>query len=133
MSILSRLEKLEEATKPIREKELRKQKKMYDDERFLKNASYMILKYYPEHEWNTLDYDKKVYYAFEDKNLNIYYEVLELMDEYFRWLKKHSHHPEDEQDKLWNEYKPDAYKNVKSRLKESAVSFKLPDDYRPPE
>ncbi len=121
MSILSRLEKLEEATKPIINKELDKQKEVYEKAIFFKNQNYMMLKLFPEHEWNKLDYDEKSHIAFGDKNKNehenIYLEVFDLIDEYFIWLEKHNHHNKDEQDKLWNEYKPEAYKKVKSRLK----------------
>ena len=96
--------------------------------RVLMQKNQVMKEHYPEHEWNKLDFDTKRFFALEDKNLNMYYEVLALLDEYYTWLDKHDIYSENEKNKIWNEFKPVALKKAKSYLKGDEFVFEINDN-----
>ena len=109
MTIVRRINKLEELVKPLVDKIERKNKKLKKQEESFQVTNQIMQDFFPEHRWNKLDEKTKL-------QLENSEEILRLTIEYLRWLE-HYDKPSDQMEALWEQHKPKALERVKSWMK----------------
>ncbi len=109
MTIVRRINKLEEKVQPILEKlELDKKKRQEQEESF-QVTNQIMRDFFPEHKWNKLDEKTKL-------QLENSEEILILTIEYFRWIEKNYDMRGDQMRVLWEQDKSQILKKVKSKM-----------------
>ena len=109
MTIVRRINKLEELVKPLVDKIERENKKLKKQEESFQVTNQIMQDFFPEHRWNKLDEKTKL-------QLENSEEILRLTIEYLRWLE-HYDKPGDQMEALWEQHKPKALERVKSSMK----------------
>ncbi len=110
MTILRRVNKLEELVKPLVDKIERKKEELKKQQESFELTNQIMQDFFPEHRWNRLDEKTKL--QLEDSE-----EILILTIEYFRWIEKNYDNPGDQMEALWEQHKPKALEKVKRRMK----------------
>ena len=110
MTILRRVNKLEELVKPLVDKIERKKEELKKQQESFELTNQIMQDFFPEHRWNRLDEKTKL--QLEDSE-----EILILTIEYFRWIEKNYDKPGDQMEALWEQHKPKALERVKSWMK----------------
>ena len=104
MTIVRRINKLEEKVQPILEKlELDKKKRQEQEESF-QVTNQIMRDFFPEHKWNKLDEKTKL-------QLENSEEILRLTIEFLRWVENNDI-PGDQME-AWKQHKPQLLERVK--------------------
>jgi len=110
MTILRRVNKLEELVKPLVDKIEKKKEELKKRQESFELTNQIMQDFFPEHKWNQLDEKAKL-------QLENSEEILILTIEYFRWIEKNYDMPSDQMEALWEQHKPKALERVKSSMK----------------
>jgi len=109
MTIVRRINKLEELAKPLVDKIERENKELKKQEESFQVTNQIMRDFFPEHRWNQLDEKTKL-------QLENSEEILRLTIECLRWLEQNDK-PGDQMEALWKKHKTQALEKVKGRLK----------------
>jgi hypothetical protein len=109
MTIVRRINKLEEKVQPILEKlELDKKKRQEQEESF-QVTNQIMRDFFPEHKWNKLDEKTKL-------QLENSEEILRLTIECLRWLEHNNDKPREQLNHLWKPQKLKVLEHVNSQM-----------------
>ncbi len=115
MTILRRINKLEELVKPLVDKIERKKAELKKREESFQVTNQIMQDFFLEHEWNKLSEEKKRHLEFSDTGSPLHEEVLILCIKYLRWLELYDK-PGDQMEILWEQDKSQILKKVKSKM-----------------
>ncbi len=115
MTIVRRINKLEEKVQPILEKlELDKKKRQEQEESF-QVTNQIMRDFFPEHKWNKLDEKTKL-------QLENSEEILRLTIECLRWLEHNTDKPREQLNHLWKPQKLKVLEHVNSQMESYSLT-----------